>query len=137
MGEIGCGSSCITFSVSYVTGTFTYPQTEFWEHTGHQERGACLSFHTEVKKQNKTQLLVYTLGILEFANAKMCWLDFPGVRKGTVSSETIVKRGLGLGLEKGYRINRRGALGMSQGAREGGGTNANCIWKCHSGIHDF
>lgn len=107
MGERGCGCSCIIFSVSYVTGTPTYPQTEFWVHTGHLERGACLSFHTEVKKQNKTQLLVYSLGIFKFANAKMCWLDFPGVRKGTVSSETVIKRVLGLGLEKGYSIDKQ------------------------------
>lgn len=106
-GEIGCGCSCIIFSVSYVTGTPTYPQTEFWGHTGRQERGACLSFHTEDKNQNKTQLLVYSLGIFKLANAKMCLLDFPGVRKGTVSSETVIKRGLGWGLEKGYRIDKQ------------------------------
>lgn len=81
-------------------GPPTYPQTEFWGHTGRQERGACLSFHTEDRKQNKTQLLVYSLGIFEFANAKMCLLDFPGVRKGSVSSETVIKRVLGDGVWK-------------------------------------
>lgn len=60
-----------------------------------------------VKKQSKAQLLVYSLGISELANAKMCLLDLPGARKGTVSSETVIKRGLGGGLEKGYRIDKQ------------------------------
>lgn len=52
----GAGCNCIIFSVSYVIGTSTYPQTRFWGRTGHQEKGACQLFHTEIKetKQNKT-----------------------------------------------------------------------------------
>lgn len=82
--------------------------------THKQNSGDILAIWREVlvcrfilRSKNKTQLLVYSLGILEFANAKMCWLDFPGVRKGTVSSETVIKRGLGLGLEKGYRVDKQ------------------------------
>lgn len=84
LGETSYGCSCRIFSVSCVTGTSTYPQTEFWGHIGHQEKDAYLLFHTVIKKQNKRKTAVcYSLGIFKLTNAKKCLLNLSGTRKGT------------------------------------------------------